>query len=152
MLQTLSLGVAQGEQLVLEAIGEDADAVLDELVELFASRFGDDEPSLKDHAWFKGNAPDAGENYAHAVGTKLPNAWGLYDTHGNVWEWCQDWYERHPDRTQMDPRGPASGVHRVARGGGFTLDAGYSRSTIRCNGRPDMRSSVFGFRPARSLP
>jgi formylglycine-generating enzyme required for sulfatase activity len=66
--------------------------------------FGDDENRLVDFAWFNKNASDAGEPYAHQVGQKLPNAWGLFDMHGNVWEWCRDIFA---DVANGDPQPPA---------------------------------------------
>ena len=53
--------------------------------------FGDDERILGAHAWYRSTAWDVGEGYAHLVGAKQPNPWGLYDVHGNVWKWVQDW-------------------------------------------------------------
>ena len=99
--------------------------------------FGADAEQLDQYAWYRDNAGDAGEQYGHAVGTKLPNRWGLYDMHGNVWEWVQDRYD--PDYYAAgpasgdwtDPPGPASGSGRVVRGGGFGSRAADLRSANR---------------------
>ena len=85
--------------------------------------FGDSERQLKHHAWYHANAWAAGEQYAHAVGRKSPNGWGLYDMHGNVYEWVQDRYDEDEDyyksSSRVDPPGPSVGSERVARGGAF---------------------------------
>ena len=80
--------------------------------------FGDDIGRLGEYAWYKKNAQDVGEDYPHRVAQKKPNAWGLYDMHGNVWEWCQDWYvERYYGNSPTDdPSGPATGQSHVMRG------------------------------------
>ena len=93
--------------------------------------FGDDESELMNYAWYRANAWDVGEQYAHAVGTKLPNPWGLYDMHGNVKEWCQDWYGNYSSGAQTDPIGPATGVLRIERGGNFNYVAQSLRSASR---------------------
>jgi sulfatase modifying factor 1 len=87
-----------------------------------------------------------------AVGQFKPNAWGLYDMHGNVWEWCQDWIGDYPAGAVRDPRGPDSGADRVLRGGGWYNFARYCRSASRNGRRPDYRIRNFGLRVARSAP
>ena len=83
--------------------------------------FGDAAERIKDYAWFKGNS--AGQKRTHPAGQARPNAWGLYDMHGNLWEWCGDWYERYTAGAQGDPKGPAQSALRVQRGGEATADA-----------------------------
>jgi formylglycine-generating enzyme required for sulfatase activity len=85
------------------------------------------------------------------VGSYLPNAWGLYDMHGNAWEWCLDWYETYHAAT-TDPAGAASGSIRVSRGGGWGYFAYGCRSAIRYGSRPSYRYFSFGFRLSRTLP
>jgi formylglycine-generating enzyme required for sulfatase activity len=113
--------------------------------------FGEDENSrlLKDYAWFNDNAWDVGKKYSHPVGQKKPNAWGLYDMHGNVWEWCQDWYGEYPKGsvTNTDPAGPTSGGFRVFRGGSWNNSSGSCRSAFRWF-RPSIRFFYLGFRVA----
>ena len=75
----------------------------------------------------------------------LSNAWGLYDMHGNVWEWCQDWYEDYPSGPVTDPMGPDSGSDRVLRGGSWSLSAQYCRSAYRGGSSPDIRDDGLGF-------
>jgi formylglycine-generating enzyme required for sulfatase activity len=79
------------------------------------------------------------------VGSYLPNAWGLYDMHGNVWEWCLDWYESAPAGA-LDPLGPASGSSRVLRGGGWLGNARHCRSAARYGYSPAYRNRSIGFR------
>ena len=82
-----------------------------------------------------------GEQYAHAVGLKLPNAWGLYDMHGNVLEWVQDWFDPdyYASSPRVDPLGPSSGSSRVFRGGSFFHRAEFVRSAFRYGDSPDYR-------------
>ena len=98
------------------------------------------------YAWFDGNTH--GEEYAHKVGLKKPNPWGLHDMHGNVWEWCSDWADGTlQDGT--DPVGPEEGSYRVLRGGSWEYSPGNYRSAIRFF-VPSYRRYFLGFRVARS--
>ena len=116
-----------------------------------AYSFGDDESQLDEYAWIKENTYNVGgEAYAHTVGQKKPNPWGLYDMHGNVWEWCQDWSGEYPSGDVTDPAGPDSGSDRVIRGSGWGLNAWHCRSAIRYRGSPSNRGDSLGFRVLRS--
>ena len=86
------------------------------------------------------------------VGSFPPNAWGLYDMHGNLWEWCQDWYGDYPSGDVTDPVGPDSGSARVYRGGSWRNGAGDCRSANRSGYSPDGRGGILGFRLVRSAP
>ena len=108
--------------------------------------FGDDEKLLGEYAWFNNNS----EQKTHPVGGKKPNAWGLYDMHGNVWEWCQDWHGDYPQGSVTDPVGLSSGSRRVFRGGSWFYGAGYCRSAIRFRCAPSYGYIILGFRLAAS--
>ncbi len=101
---------------------------------------------MGDYGWFEGNS----DSKPHPVGEKKPNAWGLYDMHGNVWEWCQDRHGEYPSGSAMDPTGATSGSIRVIRGGGWGYDARYCRSADRSRGTPVSRDGSLGFRVLRS--
>jgi len=110
--------------------------------------FGDGESVVGDYAWYNTNAWEAAARYAHAVGTKLPNPWGLYDMHGNVSELVADWYSDGYSGPSpvTDPTGPDSGTDRVRRGGSFYSSAEALRSADRAWYSPEARGSLTGIR------
>lgn len=105
--------------------------------------FGSDPAKLREHAWFKDNS----NADTHPVGQKKPNAWGLYDMHGNVAEWCNDLYGQayYQESPQENPRGPATGEERVLRGGSWRGTAQSCRSSARSSEPPGFADVCFGY-------
>ncbi len=110
--------------------------------------FGDSDGSLGDYAWYASNSG----GIEHPVAQKQPNAWGLYDMHGNVWEWCADWYENeyYANSPNTDPVGLDSGSYRVSRGGLWSDDARACRSANRGADPPGRRDIDIGLRVVAS--
>jgi formylglycine-generating enzyme required for sulfatase activity len=107
--------------------------------------FGDKDGELGEYAWFIQNAMNEGKEYAHSLGQKKPNPWGLYDMHGNVWEWCRDRYAKTlPGGT--DAEVSAGGSNRVLRGGCWNNTAWRCRSANRNSRTPGTRDDDLGFR------
>jgi len=116
--------------------------------------WGDDLDHMvgNDYAWWQHNSWNVNERYAHVTGLKMPNAWGLYDMLGNVWEWCEDSYrgDYYADSPNVDPIGPPpTGVNRLLRGGSFGSNGSYSRSAKRLHYDWGIATASFGFRLAR---
>lgn len=116
------------------------------------SGYGDSGGQLGDYAWYADNALDRGDKYAHAVGRKQPNQWGLYDMLGNVMEWCQDWFGQNYYATSpvRDPEGPPEGNARVLRGASWSDGAWYQHCGYRGSSMPGIWNSGVGFRLARN--
>ena len=108
--------------------------------------YGNNKDGLAEYAWYRDNSGKR----THSVGEKKPNSWGLYDMHGNVYEWCQDWYGEYSPGSVTDPTGPSSGSRRVLRGGGWSNSARHCRSALRSWFAPGISSSGLGFRLARA--
>jgi formylglycine-generating enzyme required for sulfatase activity len=103
-------------------------------------------PHVSEVAWYDKNSG----NKTHPVGLKQANSLGLHDMHGNVIEWCSDWYAAYPSDPQVDPLGPDSGKSKIQRGGCYCSKAIYNRTAYRGWGIPSRAGSAIGFRVARS--
>jgi formylglycine-generating enzyme required for sulfatase activity len=105
--------------------------------------FGDNPAKLGEYAWYEKNAG----GHPQPVGRKLPNPWGLYDTCGNVWEWCNDFYkvDYYQESARQDPTGPDSGDTKVVRGGAWRFSVECCRSGYRYNESPGSADVCFGY-------
>ena len=107
--------------------------------------FGDKAADLGDYSWYSANSGGT----THPVGRKRPNAWGLFDMHGNAWQWCSDYYGPYVTTDKTDPAGPKAGKQRVLRGGAWISDGPANcRSAHRGGDTPATLNPYYGFRVA----
>lgn len=109
-----------------------------------AYAFGSETSALNQYAWYRKNS----KKKTHPVGLLAPNSWGIYDMHGNVHEWCEDWFDReyYAQAPSYAPCGPAKGLAKSLRGGDWGSKGWYCRCASRSLGSPDRRSNRVGFR------
>jgi formylglycine-generating enzyme required for sulfatase activity len=117
----------------------------------YACRAGGSGPYSTNRANFNKNLRQRGGIKTNSVGSVDANPWGLYDMHGNVWEWCWDWFNAYPTGSQTDPAGPALGTTRVVRGGGWYTSTEQLRAAYRGADAPDYKDDSLGFRLVRSI-
>ena len=115
----------------------------------YACRAGSEKPVagsglIGEMAWYDTNS----DSQTHEVGQNKPNAWGFYDMHGNVLEWCSDWFSVPPSDAAADPRGPSHGSFKILRGGCWFFYDRDCRSAYRLRREPSLRNCIFGFRMA----
>jgi len=139
----------------LNAMGEGAYTLPTEAQWEYAARAGSDkafanggisdiitDTNLDRMAWYANNS----NSTSHAIAQKQANAWGLFDMHGNVWEWCGNWYGTYPTTSVANPIGPLTGSEKALRGGGWNYNSGYCRSAKRSKIGTDYRHADIGLR------